>query len=338
MPIISDPPYAGSLLSVNKHFETIYPALFRRVPGVPVVQRERLELPDGDFLDIDYASADVRRGGRNGKVVIISHGLEGDSRRPYVQGMLKAFYRAGWDVMAWNFRGCSGEMNRLLKFYNSGATEDLDLVVQEAMRRGYSDISLVGFSLGGNMTVKFLGEPYAEKYPISSAVAFSVPLDLKGCSNEIDKWHNYAYAQRFLRSLVKKVVNKAKMFPNDINLASIRRVKTIYQFDDTFTGPLHGYEGAEDYYHKCSSIRFLPAVNTPLLVVNALNDTFLSASCYNKQPFEANTKALMLTPGIGGHCGFARFGNNGTYWSEEIAIDFCSNTNEWFNGRAHGAI
>lgn len=327
MPLITAPAYSGSILSINRHFETIYPALFRRVPDMPGVQRERLELPDGDFLDIDYALQQPEAGK---KVVIISHGLEGDSRRPYVRGMLRAFYAAGWNVMAWNYRGCSGEMNRLLRFYNSGATDDLDLVVAEAVRRGFTDISLVGFSLGGNMTVKFLGEPYARRYPIRSAVAFSVPLDLQGCSSQIDKWHNYAYAQRFLRSLTRKVVAKAAAYPNDIDLSAIRRVRTIFQFDDIFTGPLHGYTGAADYYHRCSAIHFVPEVKTPLLVVNALNDTFLSQSCYNKAPFEANPHTLMLTPGRGGHCGFASFKNGGAYWSEELAVAFCADPGKFF--------
>lgn len=332
MPVISSPSYTGSFLSVNKHFETIYPALFRKVAGIPLIRRERLELSDGDFLDIDYARQDARQDARpskSEKVVIISHGLEGDSRRPYVQGMLKSFYMAGWDVMAWNFRSCGGEMNRLLRFYNSGATEDLDRVVAEAVRRGYSEISLVGFSLGGNMTVKFLGEAYASKYPIKSAVAFSVPLHLKDCSIEIDKWHNYAYAQRFLRSLIKKVLDKGKVFPEELDVSQIQKVKTIFDFDDMFTGPLHGYTGADDYYHRCSSMHFLCEVKTPLLVVNALNDTFLAGSSYNKEPFEANPQTLMLTPSKGGHCGFARFGGGGTYWSEEVATSFCTDPEKW---------
>ena len=335
MPVISSPSYTGSFLSVNKHFETIYPALFRKIDGIPVSSRERLELPDGDFLDIDYALHEARPPAgqsfpsKREKVVIISHGLEGDSRRPYVQGMMKALYSAGWDVMAWNFRGCSGEMNRLPRFYNSGATEDLDRVVQEAVRRGYKAVSLVGFSLGGNMTVKFLGESYAAKYPIRSAVAFSVPLNLKDCSIEIDKWHNYAYAQRFLRSLIKKVLDKGKVFPNELEVSQIRKVKTIFDFDEMFTGPLHGYTGADDYYEKCSSMQFVPEVKTPLLVVNALNDTFLAGSSYNKAPFEANPHTLMLTPSKGGHCGFARFGGGGTYWSEEVATSFFTDPEKW---------
>jgi uncharacterized protein len=331
MPVLQKPSYKGSFLSVNKHFETIYPALFRKVSNPPAVRRERLEMKDGDFLDIDYAIQHTSN--RNNRVVIITHGLEGDSSRPYIKGMTKAFYAHGWDVMAWNLRGCSGELNRLPRFYNSGATEDLDVVVAEAVKRGYNEISLVGFSLGGNMTVKFLGESYADQYPIASSVAFSVPLDLESCSIEIDKWHNYLYTRRFLNTLIKKVVRKAELFPESFNTDGIRKIKSIFQFDELITGPLHGYEGAVDYYTRCSSAPFVSKVKTPLLVVNALNDTFLSGKCYEESAFSANPNTLLLKPLHGGHCGFAEFRNGSTYWSEQVATEFCLHPERWLQGK-----
>ncbi|WOK04757.1 alpha/beta hydrolase [Imperialibacter roseus] len=331
MPVLQKPSYKGSFLSVNKHFETIYPALFRKVSNPPAVRRERLEMKDGDFLDIDYAIQHTAN--RNNRVVIITHGLEGDSSRPYIKGMTKAFYAHGWDVMAWNLRGCGGELNRLPRFYNSGATEDLDAVVAEAVKRGYNEISLVGFSLGGNMTVKFLGESYADQYPIASSVAFSVPLDLESCSVEIDKWHNYLYTRRFLNTLIKKVVRKAEIFPESFNTEGVRKIKSIFQFDELITGPLHGYEGAVDYYTQCSSAPFVPKVKTPLLVVNALNDTFLSAKCYEESAFSANANTILLKPRHGGHCGFAEFRNGSTYWSEQMATEFCLHPERWLQGK-----
>lgn len=326
MPVINQPRYKGSFLSVNRHFETIYPALFRKVSPSAVTKRERLELKDGDFIDVDYA---LQHGAPSRRVVIVTHGLEGDSQRPYIKGMTKAFHQQGWDVMAWNLRGCSGEMNRLARFYNSGATEDLNAVAAEALRRGYNEISLVGFSLGGNMTVKFLGEAWAGNYPISAAVAFSVPLDLYGCSREIDMWHNYLYSRRFLRTLVKKVVGKARVFPEAFDLEELKKVKSVFQFDEVITGPLHGYKGAVDYYTQCSSAQFVPHVKVPLLVVNALNDTFLSETCYDEAPFKANTHTLLLKPSLGGHCGFAEFSNGENYWSERLATEFCSHPGQW---------
>ncbi|CAD5250873.1 MULTISPECIES: YheT family hydrolase [unclassified Imperialibacter] len=331
MSVFQQPSYKGSLLSINKHFETIYPALFRKVSNPPAVRRERLEMKDGDFLDIDYAIQHTAN--RNHRVVIITHGLEGDSSRPYIKGMTKAFYAHGWDVMAWNLRGCSGELNRLPRFYNSGATGDLDAVVAEAVSRGYAEISLVGFSLGGNMTVKFLGESYADQYPIASSVAFSVPLDLESCSIEIDKWHNYLYTRRFLNTLIKKVVRKAEIFPKSFNIEGVRKIKSIFQFDEIITGPLHGYKGAIDYYTRCSSAPFVPKVSTPLLVVNALNDTFLSDKCYEESTFSANPNTLLLKPRYGGHCGFAEFQNGSTYWSEQVATDFCLHPERWLQGK-----
>ncbi len=327
MPAIKSPGYKGSILSINKHFETIYPALFRKVNNPPTVRRQRLELEDGDFLDLDLATLEATL--PNKKVVIITHGLEGDSSRPYIKGMSKAFFNHGWDVLAWNLRGCSEEMNRLPRFYNSGATEDLDAVVAEAVRRGYEQISLVGFSLGGNITVKYLGEPMSKKRPIVSSVAISVPLDLESCSVEIDKWHNYLYTERFLRTLVKKIKLKAKVFPHAFELPKIKKIKSIFEFDEIVTGPLHGYAGAVDYYTRCSSAQFVPTITTPTLVINALNDTFLSEKCYDEAPFASNPNTLLLKPTYGGHCGFAEFSDQKTYWSEQVATEFCLDPQKW---------
>ncbi|MEO5603142.1 MAG: alpha/beta fold hydrolase, partial [Cyclobacteriaceae bacterium] len=196
--------YLPPFFLFTSHLETIYPALLRRVAIIPYT-RERIQTPDDDFLDLDWLMKD------SDKVVIISHGLEGNSERPYIKGMAKALHDQGFDVVAWNFRGCSNEMNRQLRFYHSGATDDLETVIQHITRhKNYKKIFLVGFSLGGNLTLKYLGERPVGAL-IKKAVVFSVPMDLKSSCEKISTPGNRIYSSRFLKSLKKKVIQKSKI-------------------------------------------------------------------------------------------------------------------------------
>jgi predicted alpha/beta-fold hydrolase len=297
----------------NRHLETIYPALFRKVKA-PSPQRERISTSDDDFLDLDW----MRQG--SDKLVIVSHGLEGNSRRAYVMGMARAFYLKGFDALAWNYRGCGEEMNRRLRFYHSGASDDLHCVVTHAVSQGYRGIFLVGFSLGGNVTLKYLGETGQQIVPaVKGAATFSVPLNLDGSCTEITKRSNFLYALRFLRSLKKKVVNKSRIMKG-IDVTGIGSIRTLRQFDDRYTAPLHGFVDAAEYYKRCSSLYFLNAISVPTLVVNARNDPFLSPDCYPVNL--SNPKVTLEYPGHGGHVGFAQFRQNGLYWSEARALQF----------------
>ncbi|HEY3405257.1 MAG TPA: alpha/beta fold hydrolase [Ohtaekwangia sp.] len=303
------PPY----FLFNAHFETIYPSLLRRVYAQPYV-RERIATPDDDFLDLDW----LKKGSE--KLIIISHGLEGNSRRPYVVGMAKAGYDNGFDILAWNFRGCSEEMNRQLRFYHSGATDDLDVVVQHALKSGYKKIYLVGFSLGGNLTLKYLGEQ-KNSAPIQKAVAFSVPMDLHSSCVKISQPGNWIYANRFLKSLKKKIIGKSAVKP-ELDIRGMQSINTLIDFDNRYTAPLHGYQNAIDYYTQCSSIHFVSSIAVPTLIINAKNDPFLSASCYPAELLKDHPLVRFESPVHGGHVGFAQFSKNGLYWSEERAIDF----------------
>ncbi|MDP4679891.1 MAG: alpha/beta fold hydrolase, partial [Cyclobacteriaceae bacterium] len=196
MPVIEQSSYKKPAILFTRHLETIVPGLFRKIETPFPYQRERITTPDNDFLDLDWIRRD------NDKLIVISHGLEGDSTRPYIKGMVNAFSNANWDTLAWNLRGCSGELNHTHRFYHSGATDDLETVVKHAVAKGYKTIVLTGFSLGGNVTLKYLGESATQKFEeIKGAVVFSVPLDLAGCSKEIDLPHNILYSRRFLRTL-----------------------------------------------------------------------------------------------------------------------------------------
>lgn len=302
-------PYVPPKILFNRHVETIYPSLFRKVEfNIPVT--ERLSTPDDDFLDLDWYRQNSE------KCVIISHGLEGNSKRAYVTGMAKGLFGKGFDVLAWNYRGCSGEMNRQLRFYHSGATDDLHTVVLRAIQ-DYPSIYLIGFSLGGNLTLKYLGERTVTDF-IKKSVAFSVPLDLHTSCLEISKPSNWIYSERFLRSLKKKVKEKAKV-RNDLKIENLDQAKTLFQFDDLFTGPVHGFNGALDYYTRSSAIHFMNKIEVPTLVVNAQNDPFLSPNCF---PESKSAHVKLEFPGHGGHVGFSRFGHNALYWSEVRAMEF----------------
>jgi uncharacterized protein len=297
----------------SAHLETIYPALLRKVGGV-VYDRERIQTPDDDFLDLDW----LRRGADS--VVIISHGLEGNTNRAYMKGMAQAFYNQNFDVLAWNFRGCSGEVNRQLRFYHSGATDDLDCVVEHVIGKGYKEIYLVAFSLGANMMLKYLGEK-DPRTQIKKAVMFSVPMHLHSSCIKISKPSNWIYSNRFLRSLKAKVIAKS-LVRTELDLKDIQKIKTLIDFDDRYTAPLHGFINAVDYYQRCSSINFVEAIKTPTLIVNAQNDPFLSETCYPHHLLKTHSFVRFEDPGFGGHVGFAQFTKNGLYWSEERALSF----------------
>ena len=307
--------YIPPLFLFNAHLETIYPALLRTVKLQPY-QRERIATPDDDFLDLDWLTQN------SDKLVIISHGLEGNTDRAYIKGMARASNLAGYDVLTWNYRGCSEELNNQLRFYHSGSTDDLETVIQHAATSGkYTEINLIGFSLGGNLTLKYLGENREKTNLLKRAVTFSVPLELHTSCIQISKPGNWVYSQRFLRSLKKKVSDKARLW-KELDTRGLSKVKTLIEFDDHFTGPLHGFKNAIDYYEKCSSIHFIKNINIPTLVISAKNDPFLSSECYPDESIKDNAFMKFEKPDFGGHVGFTQFNRNGLYWSEERAISF----------------
>ncbi|HLT72258.1 MAG TPA: alpha/beta fold hydrolase [Cyclobacteriaceae bacterium] len=296
----------------NKHLETIYPALFRKVQPIPF-HHERIETPDDDFLDLYWSTQGSEQ------LVIISHGLEGNVLRPYMLGMARALFLNGSDVVTWNYRGCGEEMNRRLCFYHSGATDDLHEVVKHAAGKGYRNINLVGFSLGGNITLKYLGEGRPDPVAIRRAVAFSVPMDLHTSCQKISRSQNAIYSRRFLRSLKGKILSKSRLMPG-LDISHLEDLRTLIDFDDRYTAPLHGFKDALHYYESCSALRFLDNIKTPSLVVNAKNDPFLSEACF--PTLKGHPFLSLETPQQGGHAGFTQFTKNGLYWSEERAVKF----------------
>lgn len=297
----------------NNHAETIYPALFRKVKTTSY-SRRRLNTPDHDFLDLDIYNLNVNR------TVIISHGLEGNSQKSYVTGMSKIFTEQNFNCIAWNYRGCSGTPNLKAYSYHSGATHDLDLVV--TFTRNIfpgTKIYLIGFSLGGNLVLKYAGERKIPSW-IEKIVAISVPMDLQGSCREISKPSNWIYTTRFLASLKKKIKLKARSFPEKISLVHLKEIENLEMFDDRYTAPLNGFKDASDYYSKCSSIRFIRNIQTKSLVINARNDPFLSENCY---PSDINRKFITFDyPDYGGHLGFKLRGGKPVYYHEMRTMDF----------------
>jgi uncharacterized protein len=315
MPILSST-FTGNILSKNGHFETIMPALFRKV-NIHFL-RQRIDLPDGDFIDTDWLTFNHK------KLMVLFHGLEGSSQSQYIKGFAKYFSAHGFDVCAVNFRGCSGEPNKLLRSYHSGATEDMHQVLNAVIAaNNYKSLVLGGFSLGGNMLLKYLGErTYSISSLVKAAFALSVPVDLLGASLQLNTEQNRIYTARFLKSLIQKMRLKASLFPHQINIDSIKGIKTIMDFDNRFTAPLHGFTDAKQYYQKCNSLQFLSQISLPVLLINAQNDPFLSSTCFPINEAKQHPYLFLETPKYGGHVGFSAGWPNGNYWSEQRVCAF----------------
>lgn len=305
--------YSPPLLLRNGHLNTIVGGRLRRVPP-PDYTRIRIDTRDGDFLDLDWAFYhDQNHRARH--AIVIAHGLEGNSDKPYIRGMVRALTGAGYDVLAWNFRGCSGEPNRHVHFYHSGATEDLETVLQHVRTR-YDHAALVGFSMGGNKVLKYLGEQ-GENALADGAATFSVPCDLTTSAEVIERRENRIYLKRFMRSMREKVAEKATRFPEDLDTEGLDKITSFREFDDRYTAPLHGFRDALDYWDRASCKHVLEDIRRPALLINAQDDSFLSPSC---TPETNNPYLEIDTPRYGGHIGFVT--RRGLYYTERRTLDF----------------
>lgn len=238
--------------------------------------------------------------------------------------MARALQNAGWDVLVWNFRGCSGEPNRALRSYHSGATDELQIVLDHVFASTkYQATSLVGFSLGGNVTLKYLGDcgPKIDSR-ICGGIGISVPCDLASSASQLERWQNRIYMARFMRSLRSKVREKAVRFPDELNLDGLETMRTFAEFDDRYTAPIHGFDGAEDYWAQSSCRHVLAKIAVPTLLISALDDPFLTAECFPYEAAKANPYFELKTPKHGGHLGFVSFGDGGRYWSERRVVAF----------------
>jgi len=312
MPLI-ETDYTPPFLSKNRHFNTIYSSLFRRIKRIPF-KRKRIETSDNDFLDVDL----IDNGSK--KIVILCHGLEGSSNSKYILATAKLLSKNGYSIAAMNYRFCSGEINRQLITYHSGKTDDLHTVINYVLPN-YDAIYLVGFSLGGNLILKYNGDGlFALSSKIKASVAISVPIDLKGSSISLQKRENKLYNWRFLRTLSKKMYLKHNQFPKELDINPLKMIKNLTDFDEYFTSKINGFKNAQDYYFKASSKQFISNISRPTLLINAKDDPFLSQSCFPINEAKNSLNFYLMIPKYGGHVGFISKGD--FYWSENQILKF----------------
>ncbi|MFZ4544846.1 MAG: YheT family hydrolase [Saprospiraceae bacterium] len=310
MPIIVSK-YKAPYFFRNTHLQTIYAGAIRKVQSLPY-ETERLDTPDGDFLDIDW----LRKG--NKKVVIITHGMCGNAHADLVKGIANAMSEVGFDIIAINFRGSGKESNRSFKTYHSGETDDLRMVINTiAARSLYHSISLAGYSLGGNVILKYLGEE-GSLLPgvVKNAAVMSVPVDLVGSDLEMKKWKNKHYILNFNFGVRRLLAPKIEQFPDLLHMKHIKKAKNLSDFANVYVAPAFGFKDADDYHTKASSLPYLQHIKVPTLLIQAQDDTILSESCYPYEIAKANPNLFLEITTNGGHVGFVRFAKDRFLWSE----------------------
>jgi len=315
-------PYVPASWLPGPHLMTVYASVARLLPR-PRGVRERLELPDGDFLDLDrFGGADA-----DAPLLVVCHGLEGSSRAGYVRGLVALALARGWAAAALHFRGCSGSPNRLARFYHSGDTGDLAHVVERltAERPGRT-LLVAGFSLGGNVVAKWFGER-GDALPaeVRGGAVISVPFDLARACAAIDGpgFMNLVYRERFLRRLRKKALEKAARFPGSLDTARVRSARTLRDFDAAVTAPLHGFSSAEDYYARASSGPGLPDVRRPLLAISAEDDPMVPPAALPVAAARANPCFSLEVSARGGHVAFVAGAPwRPSFFAEARAVEF----------------
>jgi uncharacterized protein len=318
MPLLQKEIVKSPFWQFNGHLQTIIPNVTRKVDGV-VYTRERIDTWDDDFLDLDWSCCNRET------LVIISHGLAGSSEGGYMKGFVKAVNSIGWDALAWNYRGCSGEPNRKLASFHGGKTDDLAWVIRHAASRGYSKIHLIGVSMGGNITLKLLGE-WKERVPkyIGKTVAVSVPVQLMETSLHLVKGWNKIYSQRYMKQYKEMLAQKESLFPNAWNFKYAYEADNLHTFVERFTAPSFGFSDAEDYLNSQSALHFLPGITVPALLINADNDPFLTKSSYPEALARQSDFFHLLITRNGGHIGYAEQSPSQLNWIERRALEFLS--------------
>ncbi len=282
------------------HLQTIYPSLFIRTPRV-AYRRERLELADGDFLDFDWVD-----GAPGSPVVVLFHGLEGSARSHYARDLMRHARRRGWHGVVAHFRGCSGADNRLPRAYFAGDSADIEHMLRHVRSRHPGvPVYAVGVSLGGNALLKWLGEEGKRANAwVDAAAAVSAPLDLAAAGHALDRGFNRrVYTARFLATLKKKALQKARLFPGLLDAKAIAAATTFREFDTLVTARLHGFRDAGDYWLRVSAKPLLKSIAVPTLVINAKNDPFLPASALPAAA-DASPAITLEQPDSGGHVAF----------------------------------
>jgi uncharacterized protein len=305
------------------HLATIFPALARR--RVPLAaRRQTFELPDGDFVELAWVDGSANE---HTPAVLVLHGLEGSIDSPYVRGILAAIARRGWRAVLLHFRGCAGAPNRLARAYHSGETGDVRTIVEYLARElPRAPLAIIGYSLGGNVLLKYLGEEGAQaRSRVAGAVAVSVPLLLAPCADRLRRGFSRVYDRWLLRSLRASFRRKSAQVDLGLPLsrADLARISCLREFDDKITAPLHGFAGADDYYQRSSSRPYLAQIEVPTLILQARDDPFMTEAVLPAET-ELSTAVTLELSERGGHVGFIS-GNNPfapEYWLERRIPEF----------------
>lgn len=305
----------------------LWPRKFPRLNEAPLEQR----LFDvGEETKI-LAKCHWQPDGARRATLLIVHGLEGSADREYVQGTAEKGWLAGFNIVRMNVRNCGGTEHLTPTLYDSGLSRDVGRLAESIvaeLKNPSASIFLIGFSMGGNQSLKLVGE-MGDRVPgwLKGVVAISPALDLAACAEAIHRGFNQVYEQRFLLTLLRRMKRKARLFPGRFDLSRIRSIRNLREFDEVFTGPYQGYGTADQYYAKASAIRVAASIEVPTLIIHAQNDPFIPYASFQQPALRNNPYIRMLTPSHGGHVGFVAAGNgsNGEdrYWAENRAVEFC---------------
>ncbi|WP_022819196.1 YheT family hydrolase [Fusobacterium russii] len=310
--------YKPSLLFKNAHINTIFPTFFRKIEVK--YQREKIFLNNFDFLNFDW----IKNG--NKRIIILCHGLEGSSNSHYIKAFAKYFSERNWDVLALNYRSCDGEISASPFYYVSGKGDEIEIALKYTA--AYDEIVLIGFSLGANKILHYLGNEDIQNKKIKGAFVVSPPCDLHGSSLMMIKKSNKFYSDFFLKQLKNKVLKKEEKYPKifnsfGISLEKVLNTKNLIDFDNEFTAKLNGFKNADEYYIKNSSLYTLNKIKINTLILTAMDDPMMSESCYPREKVKLNPFLNLQTPKYGGHVSYASFTKE--YWLENYAYDYIEN-------------
>lgn len=283
-------------------------------------QREKVITPDEDFLNCDWIHNDPHR------LVILTHGIIGDSQTRYNRGMAKVFADRNWSILAWNMRGRGDEkLNLREKNYHLGFTDDLRFIIDHAVReKNFREIVLIGFSMGANIVLKYLGEEGSQVHSaIKGSIAFSAPIDVVSCGEQVDHPSRRFYTKHILKELMRSLLARVSILAPFVDMERLMKVKTWQEFDEIYTAPLFGFESVLDYRRKASAKPLLSNITVPSLIISAKDDPLLSKECLPQDDIlGANPFVFGEFPEHGGHLGFASFTKKGRIWSEERSLEF----------------
>lgn len=310
-----DPDFKPAWWLRSPHLQTLWPVFFKKRHKLDL-KDEQVELEDGDFIDLCWSKS------LSDKTVLVLHGLEGDINSHYINGIVYRLEQSACRPVLMHFRGCSGRINRLARAYHSGETGDLAFIVEHIRKvTGSYPYAAVGFSLGGNVLLKWLGET-AENNPLQKAVAVSVPFRLQDAARRLERGLSKIYREHLLLSLRKTYIEKFKIIKSPLDI-DVNQLKNFRDYDDKVTAPLHGFSGAQEYYDKCSSRQFLKNINVPTRIIHSLDDPFMFESTVPAQE-ELSSRIDFLLTTHGGHVGFLSASTaltNGS-WSEDKIAEF----------------